>query len=112
MISGPTSLAYPAPQNGARLITLDPSAGYITIINMYAVAPERADALWDLLIRPTAETINFHINFDVTQVINYAQRQSREAAADAGADPKVADGFTPILYELHHSVVASMSENC
>ena len=125
MPNGSTSLAHPAPENGARLTTLDPAAGYITIINTYTVAPERAEALLDLLSRATAETIryvpgfvsaSFHINLDRTQVVNYAQWQSREAIASAGADPKVAartreaaqiaDGFTPILYELRHSVAA------
>jgi hypothetical protein len=58
---------------------------------------------------------NFRINLDRTQVVNYAQRQSREAIA-AGADPEVAarireapqvaHGFTPILYELRHSLAA------
>ena len=37
--------------NCAGLTTLDPLAGYVTIINTYTVAPERADALVDLLVR-------------------------------------------------------------
>ncbi len=110
----------------ARLTTLDPSAGYVTIINTYAVAPERAEALVDLLVGATAEILryvpgfvsaNFHMNLDRTQVVNYAQWRSREALAAAGADPKVAarireaaklvDSFTPILYELRHSVASA-----
>jgi quinol monooxygenase YgiN len=99
MTNGPTSLAHPAPQNGARLTTLNPAGGYITIINTYTVAPERAEARLDLLVRATAETIrympgfvsaSFHINLDRTQAVNYAQWQSREAIAAAGAHPKVA----------------------
>jgi len=35
------------------LTTLDPSAGYITIINTYAVAPERAEALLELATEET-----------------------------------------------------------
>jgi hypothetical protein len=104
---------------------LDPAAGYIPIINTYTVAPERAEALLDLLVRATAETIRyvpgfvsagFHLNLDRTQVLNYAQWRSREAILPAGADPKVAerlreaaqiaDGFTPVLYELRQSVAA------
>jgi hypothetical protein len=89
MPKGSTSLAHPAPENGARLTTLDPAAGYITIINTYTAAPEPAEALLDLLIR-AAETVryvpgfvsaNFHINLDRTRVVNYAQWQSREAPA-------------------------------
>ena len=33
MTNGSASLAHPAPENSARLTTLDPAAGYITIIN-------------------------------------------------------------------------------
>ncbi len=55
------------------LTTLDPTAGYVTIINTYAVAPERAEALLELLVLATQETLryvpgfisaNFHINLD------------------------------------------------
>lgn len=111
---------------GAPPTTLDPGAGYVTIINTYTVAPERAEALLDLLVRSTVETIryvpgfvsaNFHVNLDRTQVVNYAQWRSRDAIAAAGADPGVAarirevaqlvDGFTPILYELRDSVAAA-----
>lgn len=105
--------------------TLDPAAGYVTIINTYAVAPERAEALLDLLVRATTETLrhvpgfvsaSFHVNLDHTQVVNYAQWRSHEAIAAAGADPSVAarireaaqiaDSFAPVLYELRHSVTA------
>jgi quinol monooxygenase YgiN len=107
----------------AQLTTLDPGAGYITIINTYAVAPERVEALLDFLLRSTHETIrhvpgfisaNFHVNFERTQVVNYAQWKSREAIAAAREIPRVvalmreqleiADSFTPIQYELRQSV--------
>jgi quinol monooxygenase YgiN len=109
-----------------RLTTLDPGAGYITIINTYAVAPERAEALLDFLVHSTNETIrhvpgfisaNLHVNFERTQVLNYAQWKSREAIAAAREDPKVvalmreqlqiADSFTPIQYELRQSLPAA-----
>ena len=126
MTNKPASLAsHDTPDIGSKLTTLDPSAGYITIINTYAVAPERAEALLNLLVRATAETIrfvpgfgsaNFHINLDRTQVVNYAQWRSREAIAAAGTDPKVVarireaaqlvKSFTPILYEFRQSVTA------
>jgi len=117
---------HSASETGARLTTLDPSAGNITIINTYAVAPERAEALLDFLVRATYETIrhvpgfvsaNLHMNFDHTQVVNYAQWKSREAIAAARENPKVealmreqlqiADSFTPIQYELRQSVAAA-----
>jgi len=105
---------------------LDPSAGYLTVINTYAVAPERAEALLELLIRATEETLryvpgfvtaNFHMNLDRTQVINYAQWRSGDALQAAAADPKVAalirelaqvaDSFTPLRYELRRSIPAA-----
>ncbi len=117
--------AHDARETGERLTTLDPGAGHLTIINSYAVAPERAEALLELLVRATAETIrhvpgfvsaNFHVNGDRTQVVNYAQWRSREAIAAARDAPEVAarireaaqlaDSFAPIQYELRHSVAA------
>ena len=124
--NNPSSAAHDVPGTGSGLTTLDPSAGYITIINTYAVAPERAEALLDFLVRATKETIryvpgfvsaNLHLNFDRTQVVNYAQWKSREAIAAARENPKVialmheqlriAESFTPILYELRQSVPAA-----
>ncbi len=128
MITGnnPSSAAHAAPVTEAGLTILDPSAGYVTIINTYAVVPERAEALLDFLVRATKETIryvpgfvsaNLHVNFDRTQVVNYAQWKSREAIAAARENPKVvtlmreqlqiADSFTPIQYELRQSVAAA-----
>ncbi|HEY0777715.1 MAG TPA: antibiotic biosynthesis monooxygenase family protein [Gemmatirosa sp.] len=118
--------AADAPNADARRTTLDPGAGYVTIINTYAVAPERAEALLDLLGRSTVEAIryvpgfvsaNLHVNLDRTQVVNYAQWESREAIAAAGADPQVAarirevaqvaDSFNPVQYELRQSIAAA-----
>jgi quinol monooxygenase YgiN len=127
MTNEPTPAASrDALNTGANLATLDPSAGYLTVINTYAVAPERAEALLELLIRATEETLryvpgfvtaNFHINLDRTQVVNYAQWRSGEALRAAAADPKVgariraaaqiADSFTPLRYELRRSIPAA-----
>ena len=127
MTNEPTSAASRyAFKTGANLTTLDPSAGYLTVINTYAVAPERAEALLELLIRATEETLkyvpgfvsaNFHMNLDRTQVVNYAQWRSGDALQAAAADPKVgarireaaqiADSFTPLRYELRRSIPAA-----
>ncbi len=127
MTNDPTFPAmHNAPETGAHLATLDPAAGYVTIINTYAVAPEREEALLDMLVRSTAETLqyvpgfvsaNFHVNLDRTQVVNYAQWRNREAIAAARDNPKVAaliheaaqiaDSFKPVQYELRKSVAAS-----
>lgn len=106
-----------------HLATLDPGAHHVTIINTYVVAPDRAEALLDLLVRATEGTLrlvpgfvsaNFHLNEDRTQLVNYAQWRSREAIAAARANPSVAalirdaseiaDSFTPIQYELRRSI--------
>ncbi len=103
--------------------TLNPDAGHVTVINTYVVAPDRADALLDLLVRATNDTLrhlpgfvsaNFHVNGDRTQLVNYAQWQNREAIAAARNDPSVtaligeaaqiAESFTPIQYELRRSI--------
>ncbi len=121
-----SSAAHVAPKTGARLTTLDPAAGYVTIINTYAVAPERAEELLDFLMRSTVETLryvpgfvsaNFHVNLDRTQVVNYAQWRNREAilaardnpevAARISAGSKIADSFKPVQYELRQSVAAA-----
>ena len=114
-----------APYDNIRRTTLDPSAGYVTIINTYNVEPERAEAVLNALVSATEETLRFvpgfvsanlHLSVDGTQVINYAQWQSREAVATAGADPKVAariqeiaamvNSFAPILFDLRNSIAA------
>ncbi len=108
------------------LTTLDPAAGHVTIINTYVVAPERAEELLDFLVRSTRSTLshvpgfvsaNLHLSVDRTQVVNYAQWQSREAIAAARENPtvaalieeqaRIAESFTPILYELRASMAAA-----
>jgi quinol monooxygenase YgiN len=115
-----------APATRARFTTLDPGAGDLTLINSYAVRPQRAEDLLDFLTRSTVETIryvpgfisaNLHLNFDRTRVVNYAQWKSSEATAAARENPKVAalmreqlriaDSFTPIPYDLRNSVAAA-----
>ncbi|MVN85819.1 antibiotic biosynthesis monooxygenase [Deinococcus sp. HMF7620] len=108
------------------MTTLNPAAGHLTIINTYTVAPERADALLATLIRATEETLrfvpgfvsaNFHINAERTQIVNYAQWESREALLRAGSDPavvtriqeagQIAERFTPVQYELRQSIAGA-----
>jgi quinol monooxygenase YgiN len=110
----------------ARLTTLlDPRTGELTLINSYTVRHERAEELLDFLTRSTVETIryvpgfisaNLHVDFDHTQVVNYAQWQSSEATAAARENPKVAtlmreqlqiaDSFAPIPFDLRSCVAA------
>ena len=80
--------AHNLPQTNKRLTALDLGAGYITIINRYAVAPERAEELLALLVQATIETMRylpgfvaatFRMGVDRTQLVNYAQWRNREA---------------------------------
>jgi hypothetical protein len=98
MSNASTPLAHPAPEYGARLIKLDSSDGYITIINTHTVAAERAEALPDLRIRATAETIryvqrfpsaNFHVNLDHTPVVNYASGRAVRRSRPRVSTPKL-----------------------
>ena len=110
------------------LTTLDPAASHVTIINTYVVASERAEELLGFLERSTRSTLshvpgfvsaNLHLSVDRTQVVNYAQWTSREAIAAARENPKVAalmqeqariaESFTPILYELRISMGSAAS---
>lgn len=108
-------------------VTLDPGAGYTTIINTYVVAPPRVEELLHFLIRVTAETIrnvpgfvsaSFHVNSDGTQLVNYSQWRSREAIASARDYPGVMQGmreagqiaasFTPVQFELRRCVTGAV----
>ena len=111
------------------LTTLDPSAGYVTIVNTYDVAPERAEELLEFVVRSTVDILRFvpgfvsanlHVSLDRTKIVNYAQWKSREAIAAARSFPgvadviaesgKIADKFLPVHYELRASVPAAQQE--
>lgn len=123
----PAAIApHDVPSTAERPITLDPNAGCVTIINTYAVAPERAEALLDLLVRATSDTLrhlpgfvsaNFHVNDDRTQLVNYAQWRDGEAIAAARNDAgvaalireagEIADSFKPVQYALRQSIAGT-----
>ena len=44
---------------GARLTTLDPSAGHITTVNIYTVTPERSEEVLSCLTRSAEETVRY-----------------------------------------------------
>ena len=114
-----------ADPEGATTV-LDPKAGRVTIINTYAVEPERADELVAFLIESTRSTVrhipgflsaNLHVALDRTQVVNYAQWESREALVAARENQRlaalmreqlqIAKSFSPILYALHICIPAA-----
>ena len=104
--------------------TIDAGAPVVTLINVFTVAPERTDALLDLLVTATDDVMrhlpgfvsaNLHRSLDGTHVANYAQWES-EAALRAMLDDPVAQDhmaaaaamaeFAPVLYHVasvHHA---------
>ena len=124
--NNPSRAAHAASATKAGLTTLDPSAGYVTTMNTYTVAPERAEEVLEYLVRSAFETVryvsgfvsmNFHVSLDRTQIVNYGQWKSREAMAAARENPKIvvlmsetaqiAGGSKPIPYELRQTVAAA-----
>ncbi len=118
--------AHAAPASEASLTTLDPTAGYITTMNTYTVAPERVEEVLEYLVRSATETVryvpgfvsmNFHVSLDRTQIVNYGQWKSREAMAAARENPqivalmsetaKIAGGSKPVPYEFRQCVAAA-----
>ena len=103
----------------AAVTVLDPAAGHVTMINTFAVEPERADELISFLVEATRSTLrhvpgfvsaNLHVALDRTQVVNYAQWESREALLAARGNAQaatlmqqtlqIAKAFAPVPYEL------------
>jgi quinol monooxygenase YgiN len=118
--------SHAAPVTEAGVTTLDPSAGYVTTMNGYTVAPERSEQVLEYLVRSAVETVrhvpgfvsmNFHVSLDRTQIVNYGQWKSREAMVAARENPrivalmsetaKIAGSSKPIPYELRQSVAAA-----
>jgi quinol monooxygenase YgiN len=69
------------------MTTISPRANLVTLVNVFAVEPDKQQALVDLLNRATDETIrhlpgfisaNIHRSLDGVRVTNYAQWRSRE----------------------------------
>ena len=70
------------------MTTIDRTAPYATLINVFTVEPDRAAELAALLVAATAEVMqhlpgfrsaNIHLSTDRTRVLNYAQWDSAEA---------------------------------
>ena len=104
------------------MITLDPSAGYIVLINTFTVEPDKADELMSVLSHATEKgmsqqpgfvSANLHISQDKKHVANYAQWRSQADLDAMMANPavrehmaeaaKIATSFEPIYYTLRES---------
>ena len=99
--------------------TLDAHDSYMVLINTFAVDPDRAEELLEVLGRATDAAMvdrpgfvsaNLHMSDDRKHVTNYAQWKTREdydammadpaAVEHMGAAADIADGFEPFYYEL------------
>lgn len=95
------------------------NAKLVTLVNVFAVTPERQQELVDLLIEATETVVskqpgyisaNIHKSLDGVKVVNYAQWRSREEFETALAKPEVqvhtqrafeiASSIEPHLYEV------------
>jgi quinol monooxygenase YgiN len=101
------------------MATLNPSAGYLVLINTFTVAPGKADDLLAVLSHATEARIrhvpgfvsaNLHLSADRRHVANYAQWRSQADLDAMLADPAsrehmqaaaaIATSFSPICYVL------------
>lgn len=121
--AAPTVL--PAEPTQSQHMILDPTASYVTIINTYSAAANRAGVLLVALAEAALVVLRFvpgfvsascHVCLDRTQVVNYAQWRDGDAIKAASADPhvaariqdlgRIAESFTPVPYELRRSIPA------
>jgi quinol monooxygenase YgiN len=101
------------------MTTIEAGAPYATLINVFTVEPDRAQALADLLTTATDDVMqhldgfisaNIHISTDNTRVTNYAQwtdaaameamRANETALEHMGKAAQLATSFEPHLYRV------------
>lgn len=101
------------------MTTIERHGPHATLINVFTVRPDRADALATLLSDVTDEVMrhvpgfvsaNIHVSTDRTRVVNYAQWENADAFEAMLADPTarehmgraaaLAEGFDPHLYTV------------
>lgn len=110
------------------MTTLDPDAGYVVLINIFTVEPDRADELLGALSRATEHgmrqrpgfvSANLHVSQDRRRVANYVQWRDQGDIDAMMSDPsarehmkeaaRLALSFDPIYYELRESHAAEAS---
>ncbi len=101
------------------MITLDPKAGYLVLINTFTVDPAKADELFKSLSKATQHgmrqrpgfiSASLHVSRDKKHVTNYAQWRSQADVDAMMNDPAskkhmeeaagIAESFEPIYYDL------------
>jgi quinol monooxygenase YgiN len=105
---------------------LDPSDGYVILINTFKVEPDRAEELLGALSQATEDVMryrsgfvsaNLHMSQDRRHVANYVQWQSQADLDAMMSDPAarahmqevaaIATSFDPIYYVLRESHAAA-----
>ena len=108
------------------MVKLDPSSGFLVLINTFTVDPAKADELLAVLSRATEERMrhmpgfisaNLHLSGDKRYVANYAQWRSKEDLEAMMKNPDaqvhmreaagLATSYQPIYYDLRESHLAA-----
>ncbi len=111
------------------MITLDPKADSLVLINTFTVDPARADELFQALSKATKHgmrqragfiSASLHLSRDKKHVTNYAQWRSQDDVDAMMSDPtaqahmkeaaEIADSFEPIYYDLCETHTAPGAE--
>lgn len=104
------------------MTTLDPSAGYLVLINTFTVEPSQAEKLLQILSKATEDgmskmpgfvSASLHMSRDKKHVANYAQWRSQEDVDAMMSNPAarthmkeaaaVAASFEPVYYDLRET---------
>jgi heme-degrading monooxygenase HmoA len=102
------------------MATITRENGYYTLINVFTVAPEDQERIYDVIIEATGiiqqfpgfVSANVHKSYDGTRVVNYAQWRSKDEFDAMRRHPDVQDHFkacraitddiVPIFCEVAH----------
>lgn len=106
------------------MTVIEQNSTYTTLINVFTVEPQNADALVELLVTATEEVMqhvpgflaaNIHRSVDGQRVINYAQWESAEAYQAMLDDPRAREHMAPcaalaVSFDPRTYTVASVHE--
>lgn len=104
------------------MVTIQPADKVFTLVNVFAVSPEKQQQLIDLLVEasqtmkelPGFLSANLHKSHDGKYVVNYAQWRSQrdydamqhnpQATPHMKAAAELAQGYNPIICDVTDSV--------
>ena len=103
------------------MTTLDPTDGYMILINTFTIEPAKAEVVLKVLEEATDTmrqmpgfvSANLHLSCDRKRIVNYAQwrseadfkmmLQNRDAQPHMKAAADLAESYEPVLYMLKFS---------